>query len=107
MGAAAHERLGPAKSGEGERLVPVRARPERERQAGGEAVAAPVGILDRPGRRHGAERAARLRPAAERAGGGDDEPWRRVELAWVIALALVLAAPHERIQLHAAATEGV
>src|SRR5207302_554553 len=45
------------------------------------------------------ERASGLRPAAERARGGDDELRRRLELARVVALAVVLAAADQHVQL--------
>ena len=64
--------------------------------AGGEAVAAAVGVLDGPG--SGAARngpPGRTQPPSD-ARGRDDEPRRRVELAGVVALALVLAAADER-----------
>src|SRR5262249_36890175 len=66
--------------------------PEREpvREAGGEAVAAAVGVGDRPGDRRRAERPARANPAAELAGGGDDDPRLRLELTGFEPLGCVL-----------------
>ena len=72
---------------------------EGVREPGGEAVAAAVGVLDLAGDRRRRVRPARLRPAAERARGGDDEPRRRLELADAVALAAVLAAADERVEL--------
>src|SRR5918996_1652755 len=86
---------------EGERVRALAAFRERVGQRRGEGVARSVGVLDRPRRGHGAERPAGLRPASERACRGDDEPRRRIEVARLVPLALVLAARHERVQLDA------
>ena len=76
--------------------IPLR---EREREPGGEAVARAVRVLERPRRDGRLVRPARLRPAAERAGGRDDEARRRIEVAGLVALGVVLAARDERVEL--------
>ena len=68
---------------------------------GGEAVAGAVRVLVRPGRSGGLVGAAGLGPAPERAGGRDDELRRRLEIAGLIALGLVLSARDERVELDA------
>src|SRR5205823_2176956 len=72
---------------------------ERVGEPGREAVAAAVCVLDRAGERRSPKRAARPDPAAESARGGDDDARRRVELARLEALARVLPAPDDHVDL--------
>src|SRR5579862_5056275 len=102
---AAREDGGAAARGERCDLVDRHAGAEAVREAGGEAVAAAVRVLDRAGNRRGAEGAARPKPAAEPAGGRDDKARRRIELDRVRPLARVLSAPDERVELLAGAME--
>src|SRR5258708_1854626 len=100
--AAAGDDGGPAARRERQSLPGLVSAAQSERQPGREAVARAVRVLDRPGLRRGLEGAARLGPAAERAGGRDDEPWRRLDLAGQVALTLVEGAADEPLQLHPA-----
>ena len=74
---------------------------EREREPRREAVARAVGVLVRRVGRGRLVGAAGLGPAAERAGGGDDELRGRVEIARLVALGLVLPARDEGVELDA------
>src|SRR3954447_2263088 len=75
------------------------------REPGREAVAAAVGVLDLAGERRGRERAAGLGPPAEGAGRRDDDLRRRVEVAGAVALALVLPASDEHVDLDSRARQ--
>src|SRR5437763_13247328 len=97
--AAAGEDGGAAAGAELDRLLRRAALGEREGQPGGEAVAAAVRVLHWARQRRGEIGAARIHPAAERAGGRDDELRPRLELARPVALAGVLPAPDECVEL--------
>src|SRR5205814_1629437 len=97
--AATGEHRGAATRAERNRIVhrpPLR---ERICESCRKAVSAAVRVLDRPGRRDGAEGPTGPDPAAERAGRRDDEARRRLELSRVETLARVLAAPDHDVQL--------
>ena len=60
---------------------------------------APYASSNGPGRDGRLVGPARLGPAPERTGGGDDEARRRIEVAGLVALGVVLAARDERVEL--------
>ena len=98
-GPAARQRERAPLGGERERVRDLHPLGEREREPGGEAVARAVRVLERPRRDGRLVRPARLRPAAERARGRDDEARRRIEVAGLVALGVVLPARDERVEL--------
>src|SRR5688500_4973839 len=100
-GAAARERERAPLGRERERLLHVHPLGQGVREPRREAVARAVGVLVGSGRSGGLVRPAGLRPAAERAGGGDDELRRRIEVAGLVALGVVLPARDERVELDA------
>ena len=71
--AAARQRGRTAAGGERDRVVRLELQPEREREPRHERVAAAVGVLARAGNGCRRVRASGLHPAAEGAGGRDDE----------------------------------
>ena len=105
VGAAAREDRRPTSRPERDRLVDRLAEREAVGEARGEAVAAAVRIGHRPGKRRGAERAAGADPAAEVAGGRDDDRRLGLELARLEPLGGVLPAPDQHVDLHAGAAQ--
>jgi hypothetical protein len=100
--AGARQGASSAAGGKGQRVDRVEAGRKREREAGGEAVARSVGVGTRRRRLSGGEGAAGLRPAAEGAGGRDDESRRRIEISGLVPLRVVLPASDQHIELHRA-----
>jgi RNA polymerase sigma factor (sigma-70 family) len=85
----------------------MRREPQTERvgEAGAEAVPRAVRVLERPGDGGSGERPARLAPTTKGSRGRYDQGRRRVQVTRVVALALVLPTPHERIELDRCATD--
>src|SRR5215210_3185652 len=101
--AAAGHRVGSLRRGEAEGVGELVAAAQRVRQPGRERVAGPVRVDDRSRDRRRPEAAAAqlaLVAAAVIALGRYDEPRGRREVAGLVALALVVGAPHEDVELN-------
>src|SRR4051812_45865184 len=107
VGAPPREHRRAAARAEGDGLVDRATVAERVGDAGREAVAAAVGVLDRTGQRRRTERSAGPDPAAEPPGGRDDDPRLRIEPARLDALAGIAAAADEDVDLLGSTLEGL
>src|ERR671910_105578 len=105
-GAAAGERECAALGGKRECVLDLHPLRKGVREPRGEAIARAVGVLKGAGRHGGLVGPARLAPAAEGTGRGDDDPRGRIEIARLVTLSVVLAARNQRVELDTRRVQG-